>query len=108
MKEIRSPTTGELVNVIKFDVTCDRADLKPFYRVFINDDLIVERTFIWSDKRINENIVILQQTSIKLDVKSVCKIEDRYELDTVLFKIDNITVNDSAAELGVGNVLEIA
>jgi hypothetical protein len=44
---------------LKFDVHCYYDGYSPRYRVYIDDDLITERTFIWrTDQYIEENVVV--------------------------------------------------
>lgn len=44
---------------IKVDVTCHWSDHAPIYRIYVDDDLIVERTFGWAgyNNYIRENII---------------------------------------------------
>lgn len=44
---------------VKFDIHCYYSKDSPRYRVYIDDDLITERTFIWrQDQYIEETVVI--------------------------------------------------
>lgn len=44
---------------LKFDIHCYYDQAAPRYRVYVDDDLITERTFIWRhDQYIEENITI--------------------------------------------------
>lgn len=40
------------------DVNCDWEGLPPTYRLFVNDELFVERTWIWTDHYLEEAIQI--------------------------------------------------
>jgi hypothetical protein len=40
------------------DVHCDWEGLDPTYRVFVNDELFAERTYIWTDSYLEENLQI--------------------------------------------------
>ena len=40
------------------DVDCDWEGLPPVYRVYVNDELFTERTWIWTDARLEEAIQI--------------------------------------------------
>lgn len=45
---------------LQVDVLCNWSDDPPVYRLFVNNDLLTERTFIWPGYRnfIRENIVV--------------------------------------------------
>ena len=40
------------------DVNCDWEGLSPIYRVYVNDELFAERTWIWTDQYLEENLQI--------------------------------------------------
>ena len=40
------------------DVDCDWEGLPPVYRVYVNDELFTERTWIWTDQYLEEAIQI--------------------------------------------------
>jgi len=42
--------------LIECDVFCDWHTEYPTYRVFVNDELFAERTWIWNDMYLTENI----------------------------------------------------
>lgn len=46
--------------VLVFEVHCQYAHKHPRYRIYVDDDLITERTFTWSPKTqfVEENIVV--------------------------------------------------
>lgn len=41
-----------------FDIDCDWAGLPPVYRVYVNDELFTERTWIWTDNYLEEILQI--------------------------------------------------
>ena len=41
-----------------FDLHCDWEGLPPSYRVYVNDELFAERTYIWTDQYLNEMLQI--------------------------------------------------
>jgi hypothetical protein len=43
---------------IKFDVYCDWTGTPPVYRIYVNDELFVERTYIWPDQYLTEVLQI--------------------------------------------------
>jgi len=44
--------------LIKCDVYCDWQDQPPVYRLFVNDELFTERTYIWQQQYLEELIPI--------------------------------------------------
>lgn len=40
------------------DVNCEWEGLSPIYRVYVNDELFAERTWIWTDQYLEENLQI--------------------------------------------------
>jgi len=49
---------------LKFDVHCYYDGINPRYRVYVDDDLITERTFVWDTKQqYVEETVILEAPS---------------------------------------------
>jgi|688.fasta_scaffold01844_33 hypothetical protein len=52
-------TKMEFVNlIITVDVHCKKLQPKPIYRLYVNDELFTERTWIWSDCYLEEDIPI--------------------------------------------------
>lgn len=43
------------------DIHCDWEGLNPTYRVYVNDELFAERTYIWTDCYLEENLQIEAQ-----------------------------------------------
>ena len=43
------------------DVYCDWEGLPPDYRVYVNDELFTERTWIWHEHYLEESIVVVGQ-----------------------------------------------
>ena len=41
-----------------FEIDCDWEGLPPVYRVFVNDELFSERTWIWCDQHLQEILQI--------------------------------------------------
>jgi hypothetical protein len=53
------------------DIHCEWAGTAPSYRVFVNDELFTERTFIWRDQYLTEILQIsaeihLQQMDLEV------------------------------------------
>ena len=41
-----------------FDIDCEWAGLPPIYRIYVNDELFTERTWIWTDSYLEEILQI--------------------------------------------------
>ena len=57
--------------LVKCDVYCDWQDQPPVYRLFVGDELFVERTYIWQEQYLEELIPVYAGPG---------KYEIRYEL----------------------------
>ena len=61
---------------VSFDLFCDKGN-KPRYRLYVNDELFVERTYIWTDnKYLRENLQIEASSGeyiIRLEKLDKCK-----------------------------------
>ena len=44
--------------LVKCDVYCDWSDQPPVYRLFVNDELFTERTYIWKQQYLEELIPV--------------------------------------------------
>jgi hypothetical protein len=82
------------------NVTCEWEGLSPIYRAYVNDELFAERTWIWTDKYLEE---LLQIEAEPGDYTI------RYEL--VPPHLAKLTVSNMRVDLGPGtlenNVLRI-
>ena len=91
----------KFVQVIS-DVHCEWEGLPPIYRVFVDDELFAERTWIWSDARYLEEM-------LQLDAKpgNYCV---RYELvppNLAQLRVENMRVVHGPATIS-GNSIRIA
>lgn len=76
---------------IKVNVFCHKADTPPVYRIYVDDDLITERTFIWPGFKnyIRENLVCtLEPGTHRLTIENCSKM-GYFELSG--FEIDGNT-----------------
>ena len=53
----------EAFYVIKFYLFCEWTDIPPTYRLYVDDELMTERTYIWH----NEHEVLQERVPITLD-----------------------------------------
>ena len=103
------------VNIL-IDIQCARPNwaleyhnanaLFPIYRIYINDDLITERSWIWGDEKlIRENIWAELDTSAvhKIELQPILKI-----VGMARFKIDNLLVDNNPAVIQDFNDLEVS
>jgi len=44
--------------IVKCDVYCEWEDVPPRYRVFVNDELFGERTYVWQEQYLEEMLQI--------------------------------------------------
>jgi hypothetical protein len=76
---------------VKFDVYCTRAEGNPAYRLYVDGDLLTERTWTWPAYE------VFVRENIEVDVEP-----GEHQLDLVdcsnnnVFYIKNVTVNGAA------------
>ena len=75
-------------------IDCDWEGLSPNYRLYVNDELFVERTWVWNDELIEEN---LQIEAIPGDYKL------RYEL--VPPHLAEIKILDLSVDIGPAEIV---
>jgi hypothetical protein len=75
------------------NIDCEWEGLSPIYRLYVNNELFSERTWIWTDSKLEENL----QIEAELGDYTL-----RYELLTpnlASLKIGNLTVAHGSAEI---------
>ena len=66
---------------VKFDIFCDWEGTPPVYRVFVNDELFVERTYIWHDVYLVEMLQIQAPLGqYKIRVKSAGPVKTKFKV----------------------------
>ena len=73
--------------MVKCDVYCDWQDQPPVYRLYVGNELFVERTYIWQTQYLEESIPVCARPG---------KYEIRYELvepSRAQLKIKNLRVD---------------
>lgn len=93
--------TKQFVRVVS-DVFCQWEGLAPTYRVFVNDELFAERTWIWTDSYLEEMLQILAEPG---------KYVIRYELlqpHLAQLEARNTRVVQGPANIKSGNLLRIS
>jgi len=74
---------------IQYDVHCEWTDTPPVYRLYVNNELFAERTYIWQDQYLEEVVAIDAEPG---------DYTIRYELvGTGILTADNPQVNHGAA-----------
>jgi hypothetical protein len=83
------------------DVHCDWEGLAPVYRVYVNDELFTERTWIWNDVYLEELIQINAEPG---------KYHIRHELvppNLATLRVENMRVELGDANIKGDNLLRI-
>jgi len=89
--------------IVQFEVHCSWSDVAPAYRVFVNNELFSERTFIWKDHYLVENLQINA-----LPGKYQVRFEPiGQEPDAPKFKVKNKRVKVGPARWLTPNTVEI-
>lgn len=87
---------------IRFDVRCKWAGFPPDYRVFVNDELFTERTFIWGD-----DIYIKEMLQVKAEPGVYSFRVEELEPKTGEFRISSAYVEFGEARMLDDNRFEI-
>ena len=77
------------------DVHCEWEGLPPVYRVYVNDELFTERTWVWTDSYLEELLQINAEAG---------KYQIRYEL--LPPHLANLQVKNMRVELGDAHVIK--
>jgi hypothetical protein len=85
-----------------FDLLCDWKKTPPTYRVYVNNELFTERTYIWGvNQYICENLSIVAPPG-----KYSVRIDNIGDPDCT-FKVRNLTVNNGAARVVDSKTIEV-
>ena len=85
-----------------FNLLCDWKKSPPTYRVYVNNELFTERTYVWGvDQYVNENLSILAPAG-KYSVRV-----DHFGDPTAVFKIRNLEVKDGSARVLDSQTIEV-
>lgn len=83
------------------DINCEWSDHPPRYRCYVNDELFVERTWIWTDVYLEEQLQILAAPG---------NYQIRYELidqDHAILNVDNYRIANGSAIIDQTGVVTI-
>lgn len=92
--------TKKFVRVLA-DVDCDWEGLNPIYRVYVNNELFAERTWRWTDARLEETLQIEAEPG---------EYNLRWELvppHLAAIKVENVRVDYGSAEIKNNKLLRI-
>lgn len=87
---------------VQADLHCDWEGLSPIYRVYVNDELFTERTWIWTDMYLEENLEIEAEPG---------KYHLRFELvppHLAELRVENVRVQTGPGNIKSNSVLRIA
>ena len=85
-----------------FDLHCDWEGLAPIYRIYVNDELFAERTFIWTDNYLAEMLQIQAppgRYSVRLETVGP---------NLAKFHVENHRIEHGQARWVDGDTIEIA
>jgi hypothetical protein len=83
-----------MIHTIALDVYCSNSGGEPIYRIYVNDDLLTERTWIWTtyDTYIRENIEVdIDPGTHRLSIEKL--------KDSVKFIAKNLTVDGNLVQI---------
>lgn len=83
---------------LQFNVFCDKqGKMKkdPIYRVYVDNELITERSYIWNEEHyLRENVPLFLEPG-----RHILKIEDVIGSSNAQFRINKVTLNGKPYEL---------
>jgi hypothetical protein len=76
---------------LKFDVHCYYDNQSPRYRVYVDDDLMTERTFVWREDQYIEETVIIEAPvgTHKLRIENIDPHLGTFTVDRIM--VDGVT-----------------
>lgn len=83
------------------DVNCEWEGLSPIYRVYVNDELFAERTWIWTDQYLEEDLQIEAESgnyNLRWELVPPCLAQ---------LIVDNVRVEYGPGTIKDGNLLRI-
>lgn len=75
------------------NIDCEWEGMSPIYRLYINDELFTERTWVWTDNALEENLQVEAEPGVY---------EVRYELlspNLAQLKVGSLSVDFGTAEI---------
>ncbi len=87
---------------INFDLHCDWKRVPPVYRVYVNNELFTERTYIWGGTQYLKEMLQLNAPAGKYTVR----VDNLGDADCV-FKIRNMTVETGPAQVLDSKTFEV-
>lgn len=86
---------------VLIDIHCEWYDQAPSYRIYVNDELFAERTFIWRDQYLTEMLQIEAAAGIySVQIKPIEKILGK-------FTVKNYQIEHGPAQWISDGILEI-
>ena len=100
---------------VLMDIHCEWAGTAPSYRVFVNDELFTERTFIWRDRYLTEMLQISAEPGVyqvrveplPCDPKKFAVHNSKIEFSSSQFDITNYQIEHGPAQWISNGILEI-
>jgi len=97
------------VYVIEFDLMCNKTKLdihpKPRYRIYVDDDLMAERDYVWD----NATEFVRERCEVRLEKgEHKVKIEDLDSKGTAIYSFANTTVDKQPLAIDNAGKFEIS
>ena len=100
---------------VLMDIHCEWTGAAPAYRVYVNDELFAERTFIWRDQHLTEMLQIsaepgvyqVRVETLPCDPKKFVVHNSKIEFSTSKFDIKNYQIEHGPAQWISDGILEI-
>ena len=100
---------------VLMDIHCEWTGTAPSYRVFVNDELFSERTFIWREQYLTEMLQIsaepgvyqVRLEALPCDPKKFAVYNSKIEFSSRRFDITNYQIEHGPAQWISDGILEI-
>ena len=92
---------------VLIDIHCKWAGTAPSYRVFVNEELFTERTFIWQDQHLTEMLQISAEPGVYQVRVEPLSCDSKIEFSSSQFDIKNYQIEHGPAQWISDGILEI-
>ena len=92
---------------VLIDIHCEWAGTAPSYRVFVNDELFAERTFVWQEQYLTEMLQIAAEPGVYQVRVEPLPCDPKIEFSSSQFDIKNYQIDYGPAQWIDDGILEI-
>jgi len=83
--------------IIEFYLFCHWKDLSPTYRIYVNDELFTERTYIWR----NDTHILQERLAITTDLTAANIRIEQVGIKTGVFRVERIITDPPGLDVKI-------